>query len=83
VEDLDRQVLLGLAEDVLGLLLDDRAGAMMGVDDGVADLEVDALGLDALQVVQQLLGVDGVGGNGSPPLSWLRLKVWGPAQVCR
>ena len=45
VEDLDREVLAHLAEDVLLLLLDDLAGPMMGIDDVVADLEVDALDL--------------------------------------
>jgi hypothetical protein len=34
------------------------------VDDGVADLEVDALGLDALEVLQKLLVDFGRLGNG-------------------
>ena len=53
VEDLDREVLLLLTEDVLVLLLDDLPGAVMRVDDGVADLEVDALGLGK-QVLQDV-----------------------------
>jgi hypothetical protein len=35
----------------------------MGVHDRVPHLEVDALGLDALQVVQDLLGVNSVSRN--------------------
>jgi hypothetical protein len=55
VEDLDRQVLAGLPEDLLLLLLEDLAGAVVRIDDVVADLEVDALGLDDLQVLDDLL----------------------------
>jgi hypothetical protein len=41
VEDLDRQILTALAEDLLLLLLDHLAGPVMGIDHMVADLEVD------------------------------------------
>ena len=43
MKDLDREVLAHLAEDLLLLLLDDLPGPRMGVDDVVADHEVDAL----------------------------------------
>jgi hypothetical protein len=46
VKDLDRQVLALLPEDLLLLLFEDLACPMVRVDDVVADLEVDALGLD-------------------------------------
>jgi hypothetical protein len=68
VEDLDREVLLDLTEDVLVLLLDNPPGAMVRVDDGVADLEVDALRLGDQVVQVDLFGVDGFG-NGGPPRS--------------
>jgi hypothetical protein len=77
VQDLDRQVVARLTQDVLGLLLDDRAGAVMRVDDRVADLEVDALRL-ALEVLQDLLLVDvGRVGNGNVLLNQWR-AVGGP-----
>jgi hypothetical protein len=41
VEDLDRQVLALLAEDLLLLLLEDLPGSMMRVDDLVTDLVID------------------------------------------
>jgi hypothetical protein len=41
VQDLDRQVLTLLAEDLLLLLLQDLAGAVVRIDDLVADLIVD------------------------------------------
>ena len=47
VEDLDREVLALLAEDLLRFLLEDLAGPVMRVDDVVADLELDVLDLDA------------------------------------
>jgi hypothetical protein len=43
VEDLDRQVLARLAEDLLELLALDLAGPVVGVDDVVTELEVDEL----------------------------------------
>jgi hypothetical protein len=46
VEDLDREVFLRLTEDLLALLLEDLAGPVMGIDDVVADFELDALRLD-------------------------------------
>jgi hypothetical protein len=46
VEDLDGEVLLLLTEDLLGLLLEDLAGPVMGVDDVVADFELDQFRLD-------------------------------------
>jgi hypothetical protein len=46
VKDLDRQVLALLPEDLLLFLLEDLACTVVRVDDVVADLEVDALGLD-------------------------------------
>jgi hypothetical protein len=69
VQDLDREVVAGLAEDLLGLLLDDPAGAVMRVDDGVADLEVDALGLGEEVLLQDLVGVNRCVGNDAS--SWL------------
>jgi hypothetical protein len=58
VEDLDREVLPHLAEDLLLLLLDDLAGTVMRVDDVVADLERDALRLAGDVQVLDLLGLD-------------------------
>jgi hypothetical protein len=52
VEDLDREVVALLTEDLLGLLLDDPSSPVMRVDDGVADLEVDALGLGKKVLVE-------------------------------
>jgi hypothetical protein len=54
VEDLDREVLAAFAEDLHLLLLDDLAGTVMGVDDVVAELEVDALDL-----ARRLYEIDG------------------------
>jgi hypothetical protein len=53
----------------------------MGVDDVVADREVDALRLSLELEVLDLL--DGCLGNGGPPSSWIRVpdRYWG--QVCR
>jgi hypothetical protein len=39
VQDLDRQVVPVLAEEVLGLLHEDHAGPVVRIDDVVADLE--------------------------------------------
>jgi hypothetical protein len=45
VEDLDREVLAAFAEDLHLLLLEHLAGAVMGVDDVVPELELDVLDL--------------------------------------
>jgi hypothetical protein len=63
VQDLDREVLALLAEDLLGLLLDDPARSVMRIDDRVADLEVDALGLGEKILVQNF-DVSSCVGNG-------------------
>jgi len=55
VEDLDREVLLLLTEDLLALLFEDLAGPVMGIDDVVADLELDQLRLDGDLEVLDLL----------------------------
>jgi hypothetical protein len=82
VEDLDGEVLLLLTEDVACLLLDDLTGPVMRVDDGVPDLEVDALGLGK-QVLQDGL-VDVVGsGNGGPPRSRRAISGRPLFHVCR
>jgi hypothetical protein len=59
VKDLDGEVLALLTEDLLVLLLENPARPVMGVDDRVADLEVDALdfALD-FEVLQKLLFSD-------------------------
>ena len=44
MQDLDREVLAALAEDLLNLLCADLARAMMRIDDVVAELELDVLG---------------------------------------
>jgi hypothetical protein len=41
VEDLDRQVLAVLAEDLARVLLEDLARTVVGIDDVVADVELD------------------------------------------
>jgi hypothetical protein len=46
VQDLDREVLALLAEDLPALLLEDLACPVMGVDDVVADVEFDDRDLD-------------------------------------
>jgi hypothetical protein len=56
VEDLDREVLAHLAEDLLVFLLDDLARPMVRIDDVVADLEIDALCLAREVEVLDLLG---------------------------
>jgi hypothetical protein len=80
VEDLDRQVLALLSEDLLLLLLEDLAGTVVRIDDVVADLEVDALDL-GLEVLDDLLC--GYVGN-----QVLLGRSWGdvltrPGYVCR
>jgi hypothetical protein len=55
VEDLDGEVLTLLTEHLLALLLQDLAGAMMGVDDVVAELELDVLDLALLEGLEKLL----------------------------
>jgi hypothetical protein len=69
VEDLDGEVLTLLTEHLLQFLLEDLARAVMGVDDVVADLELDVLDgdLDVEIVFQDLLF--GATGNDGPP--WL------------
>jgi len=54
VEDLDGEVLALLTEDLLGLFLEDLAGAVMRIDDVVADLEPDVLDLGALEILDLL-----------------------------
>jgi hypothetical protein len=61
MKDLDREVLAYLSKDLLLLLLDDLAGPMMGIDDVVTDLEVDALRLASDLEVLDLLGCLGDG----------------------
>jgi hypothetical protein len=54
VEDLDREVLALLTEDLLLCLLENLAGTVMWVDDVVAELELDVLGLTRdLEVLEQ------------------------------
>jgi hypothetical protein len=55
VEDLDREVFLLLTEDLLALLLEDLAGPVMGIDDVVADFELDEFRLDGDLEVLDLL----------------------------
>jgi hypothetical protein len=58
VEDLDREVLPLLSEDLLLLLLQDLAGPVMRVDDVIADLVLDLLRLPRdLEVLDGLLPV--------------------------
>jgi hypothetical protein len=55
VEDLDRQILAALAEDLLALLAQDSAGAVMRVYDAIADLELNVLRYgDRRQLIQLL-----------------------------
>jgi hypothetical protein len=78
VKDLDREVLAYLTEDVLLLLLDDLAGAMMRIDDVVTDLELDVFGLDGdLEVVLDLLDLRCLG-DGLPPLGVRTVRVPDP-----
>jgi hypothetical protein len=55
VEDLDREIFLLLTEDLLALLLEDLAGPVMGIDDVVADFELDEFRLDGDLEVLDLL----------------------------
>jgi hypothetical protein len=66
MKDLDRQVLAGLPEDLLLLLLDDLPGPVMGIDDVVTDGEIDALGLasDVEGFDRLVLGGSGLGWDG-------------------
>jgi hypothetical protein len=74
VQDLDREVLAPLAEDLLALLLEDLAGAVMRVDDVVADLELEAFDLTAdLEVLQVVFDDFGNGALLLGPGPW-----WGP-----
>jgi hypothetical protein len=70
VEDLDRQVLALLPEDLLLLLLEDLAGPVMRVNDVVTDLEVDALGLDdkVLDLLFRYVGNGSSSFNAGDPL---------------
>jgi hypothetical protein len=58
VEDLDRQVLALLAEDLLLLLLEDLPGTVVRVDDLVTDLVIDVrrLALD-IEVLDALVPI--------------------------
>src|SRR4051812_24602889 len=69
VQDLDGEVLALLTEHLLQFLLEDLPRAMVGVDDVVADLELDVhdLDIDLEVVVHDLLF--GATGNDGPP--WL------------
>src|SRR3954453_10356260 len=60
VEDLDREVLAYLAEDVLLFLLDHLAGPMMGIDHVVADLEID---VDDFALDLEIFDLQGCLGN--------------------
>src|SRR5918997_1208760 len=55
VQDLDGEVLPLLTKHLLALLLQDLAGAMMWVDDVVAELELDVLDLALLEGLEKLL----------------------------
>jgi hypothetical protein len=57
VKDLDREVLALLAEDLLDLLIQHLARAVVRVDDVVAELELDELGRGTLDVVAVELAV--------------------------
>jgi hypothetical protein len=70
MKNLDREVLAHLAEDVLLFLLDDLARPVMGVDDVVADLEIDVLDL-ANEL--EILDVNRCIGNGVPPSTRVRV----------
>jgi hypothetical protein len=79
MEDLDGEVLTLLAEDLLVLLLEHLARPVVGVDHGVADLEVDALDLaDDLEILEELLFSDV--GDGVPPSGSCLVPAH---QVCR
>jgi hypothetical protein len=63
VEDLDGEVLPLLTEDLLALLLEDLAGAVVGIDDVVAHLECDVLDLDLDLEVLDVLFDNGFGND--------------------
>jgi hypothetical protein len=52
VQDLDRQIVLRLAHHVARLALEDNAGAVMGVDHVVADLELAYMRGEVLEVLE-------------------------------
>jgi hypothetical protein len=55
VEDLDREVLAALAENLFHLLAEDPSGPVVRIDDAVADLELDMRGRhDGLEIIQVL-----------------------------
>jgi hypothetical protein len=68
VEDLDREVLALLAEDLLLLLLEDLAGPVMRIDDVVPDLVLD-LGDLYLEVCDLLLR-NGLANDVPPGCRW-------------
>src|SRR4051812_27756487 len=75
VQDLDGEVLALLTEHLLQFLLEDLPRPVMGIDDVVADLELDVDDLDLdLEVLQGLLfgatGNDGPPSLGVPPGRW-------------
>jgi hypothetical protein len=71
VEDLDGEVLPLLAEDLLLLLAEDLAGAVVRIDDVVSDLELDRLDLTDLEALQVVFF--DYFGNGA-----LLLQAWPP-----
>jgi hypothetical protein len=83
VEDLDGQILASLSEHFHLFLAHDLAGAVVGIDDMVAELELDVFDFDCdLDLLVELLFGDCLGngvllGLGQP----LRAAVLG--QVCR
>ena len=82
MKDLDREVLARLAEDLLVLLLDDLAGAVMGIDDVVTEFELDVLDFpDDLEVLQELRFSDI--GDGSVLLGVRQPGVASVSYVCR
>ena len=81
MEDLDGEVLASLTEDLLVLLLDDLARAVVGVDDVVTELELDVLDLtDDLEVFEELL-FSGVG-DGSVLLGVRQALASEPVSQC-
>jgi hypothetical protein len=67
VQDLDGEVLALLTEHLALLLLEDLARPVMGIDDVVAELELDVLDLGGLEILQELLFDDF--GNGASSLA--------------
>jgi hypothetical protein len=55
VQDLDREVVLGLAHHVARLPLEDHAGSVVGIDDVVADLELAHMGSEILEILEARL----------------------------